>query len=667
MLTRSLLAPTLLFLLLLGSASPALSQNQQLIDSLEQSLPTLEGKERIKAFNDLCWEYRSLDTEKALAYGGQGLALAQELKDSVGIAQSYNDMGAILQTTSRYTEALAFFDKSLAIRGALNDSVGIAALHSKIGNIHESRSDFDKAMEYWLKALPVFESIGHTGGVSFLLNNIAVINQHQQNYEVALEYYRKSADLKIAMEDWGELAGTIINIASTYRGMGKDSLAKASYLECLEIARREKATLYLSQGLNNFGSLLLELKDYTEAKKYLDEALILRFQLSDLKGEASTRINLGHCFLELGELAKAEEQLLTALEIANEIGAKQEIQNANLRLSILYEQMPGKLQLALNHLKQYANTRDSILNTEKNKQISELATRYETAHKERQLQTFKLEKAEQELVVAQTQAALTRSRWLIGALVGGVLLLLIIGALIYRQQQLRQAQLRTQSKIDRQQLQLQAILQGEERERKRLATDLHDGLGQLLSTIKLNVSGFQHELKVENGTPEVALNTSLGLIDEAVGELRNISHNLMPSALLQLGLVPALDELVTKINRSGQIEVRFQTFGMEERLSDSLEITLYRVVQELLNNALKYAKASTISVQLLREGGELNVMLEDNGVGFDTKVIKTSTGIGWQNMYSRVEMLGGAIEVDSHPGHGTTVIIDLPATDSKAA
>ena len=271
------------------------------------------------------------------------------------------------------------------------------------------------------------------------------------------------------------------------------------------------------------------------------------------------------------------------------------------------------------------------------------------------------------LVVAQTQAALSRSRWFIGALVGGVVLLLVIGTLIYRQQKLRQEQLEKQTKIERQQVQLQAVLQGEERERKRLATDLHDGLGQLLSTIKLNVSGFQHELDTEGGNPKDALDTSLGLIDEAVGELRNISHNLMPSALLQLGLVPALDELVTKINRSGQIEVRLQTFGMESRLSDSLEITLYRVVQELLNNVLKYAKASSISVQLLREGGELNVMVEDNGVGFDTKIIKNSTGIGWQNMHSRVEMLGGVIEVDSHPGHGTTVIIDLPATDSKAA
>ena len=658
---KPLLHP-LLAILVLCLLCPGMgrSQSNALIDSLEHQLPTLEGKARTKALNDLCWEYRNIDADKALEYGNQGLALATEMGDSVGIAQSYNDMGAILHTVGRYDEAIESLNNSLAIREALKDTVGMASIYGKLGNVHERRTNLDVAMEYWLKSLVIFEQIDHKAYVSYLLNNIAVINQHQGNYEVALDYYGRSIAIKKEIEDWAEVAGSYLNVGNIHRLQGNDSLALYWCLLGVEMAIAEDAPVYEGQGLNIVGSIHMDAKRFDEALGYLEKGLAVRLEIEDRKGEASSRINLGHCYSNMGRYKESEQELLAALAIATEIGIKQEIQNSHLHLSQLYEKQSGKMALALDHHKQFSAMRDSILNTDKQQQISELQTRYETSKKERELQAAKLENAEQALQMAQTEAELTQSYWLIGALVSGLLLFLLLGVLIYRQQKLRQRQIETEARIQQQQIQLQAILQGEERERKRLASELHDGLGQMLSTIKLNVSGFQHELQADEGEPEKALNTSLELIDDAVSELRNISHNLMPSALLQLGLVPALEELVSKINRTGQLDVRFQTFGMEARQDSSLEVTLYRVVQELLNNALKYSKASSISVQLLKEGGELNVMVEDNGVGFDTSKLKTSTGIGWQNMNSRVEMLGGTIEVDSQPGHGTTVIIDVP-------
>lgn len=643
------------------------AQQTAVTDSLEKLLSKSNGNDRIKVLNDLCWEYQTIDPDKAVEYGYQALELAKAVNDSAGIAQSYNDLGTVFNNTGRYEKALDYYQRGFAIRQVLRDTLGLASLHVKIGSVYERRSEYSRALEEWIAALKIFEAYGQDAYVSYQLNNIAVINQHQRNYPAALDYYQQSVALKKALGEWDEIAGTYVNMASVYRLMGNDSLCRYYNTQAIELARERQVVPYLSQALNNMADMLLESGQYKAAIPHIEESLQLRLQLNDLKGEASSRVNLGHAYAGLGDKVEAERQLLAALDLAREIGARLELHKAHLQLSNLYETMPGKAALALEHLKHYANHRDTILNAETARQISELQTRYETERTERELNALELKKAEDDLAAAKTANTLERTRWAVVALVLLVILLLSFHAMFRRQQALKAQQQEAENRMAQQQTQLRAILKGEERERKRLALELHDGLGQLLSTIKLNVSGCQHEVATRGASASGDLNNALGLIDEAVSELRNISHNLMPSALLQLGLVPALEELTAKINRANQLNVRFQTFGMEQRSDAALEIMLYRVVQETLNNVLKYAQAKNVSVQLLREGNELNVMVEDDGVGFDTSTLKTATGIGWRNIQSRVEMMGGHIEVDSHPGHGTTVIIDLPANGTVQA
>jgi signal transduction histidine kinase len=239
------------------------------------------------------------------------------------------------------------------------------------------------------------------------------------------------------------------------------------------------------------------------------------------------------------------------------------------------------------------------------------------------------------------------------ALISGLSILFIIAMVLYNSR--RQYKLKEALAIEKEQLlksRFKATLEAEEKERKRIAQELHDGLGQLLSIVRINVAGIGEV----GGTKA---KNSLSLIDQSIAEVRTISHNLMPNALVSVGLKSALQGLVHKINSSGQIQA---TLNMKEDVvfSEAKTIGVYRIIQEVMNNAIKYAKSPKLTVTIWTENQHTFIEIKDEGVGFDTSQISQSSGIGWSNIFSRVELMAGKINIYSKFDQGTTVKIELP-------
>jgi signal transduction histidine kinase len=235
-----------------------------------------------------------------------------------------------------------------------------------------------------------------------------------------------------------------------------------------------------------------------------------------------------------------------------------------------------------------------------------------------------------------------------------------VAFLFYRKKQVEQ-----QAKLDaeianQKEIRTKSILEAEEKERRRIAQDLHDGVGQLLSAAKLNLSNLESKIKVETEDQKVAMQNALTLVDDSVKEVRAVSHNMMPNTLIKLGLGSAVREFITKLGNAPTLKVDLEIVGLDTRLNDQVETVLYRVIQEIVNNIIKHAKASQISMQLIRHETELNVMIEDNGIGFDTNKLDTFDGIGLKGIQTRIEFLNGSVHFDSSIGRGTTVIIDVP-------
>ncbi len=205
---------------------------------------------------------------------------------------------------------------------------------------------------------------------------------------------------------------------------------------------------------------------------------------------------------------------------------------------------------------------------------------------------------------------------------------------------------------------LKALIQAQDNERKRIARDLHDSLGSLLSSVRLRFNGLQKEFLYRVPEKAQRYDDSLRMLDEAIDELRQISHNMVPVSLSRFGLPSALQTFVGQINASGQLDVQLQILGLESRLPEEIEVLAYRICQELVQNVIKHARATTVRIQLILHNDSLNIMVEDNGIGMARESM--ARGFGFTTIQSNVDLLKGTFGIESQPGKGCLVLIDLP-------
>ncbi len=214
---------------------------------------------------------------------------------------------------------------------------------------------------------------------------------------------------------------------------------------------------------------------------------------------------------------------------------------------------------------------------------------------------------------------------------------------------------------------LNSTFEGQELERKRLAKEIHDGLGPLLSTVKLNLETVVSELKQKDNTNLLQrLENTSHLIDSITSDLRNISRDLMPTVLEDFGLVAALENLCRRLDETNKLKVNFYNSGMKNRFEKNIELGLYRIGQELINNAIKHSGGATLNIQLIKHKNSIVLMVEDNGTGFDEKAKNPANhGIGLINIEARTKALGGEFFIDSSEGRGVIATVEIPVSEEK--
>lgn len=290
--------------------------------------------------------------------------------------------------------------------------------------------------------------------------------------------------------------------------------------------------------------------------------------------------------------------------------------------------------------------KDSLFQSQTADKTAEYRTLYETEKKER----------ENLLKEAELKNEKQLRKLIVFAFVAGLLLLSLIFYLLYNRRLYEQKAAAAQLMAEEKLLRLKEVVQAEEKERERIARELHDGVGHLLSSAKLNLSAIE-EQDDEN---KAALENSMKIIDEALDETRTISHNLMPSALTELGFIAAVQQLARKINQASKVKVALQTEPQNFELSETKSTALFRIVQEVVNNMLKHADAASINISASKSEQVLHLSITDDGVGFDVNMINSSNGIGWKNIFARADMIHAVVTVNSLPGKGTTVQLQIP-------
>lgn len=288
--------------------------------------------------------------------------------------------------------------------------------------------------------------------------------------------------------------------------------------------------------------------------------------------------------------------------------------------------------------------------------IAETETKYKTASLRAQAETQKVELLKSKINLWSTGLSLT-------------LLLIFVGGIAYRMrqrsiisqknEQLKQHQI--DELLQKQELaSINAMMEGQEQERQRIAQDLHDRIGSQLAAVKLNMEALEDKVDKGHNENKGQFTKTYGMLDNLVDEVRKISHNMVSGVLMKFGLEVALHDLAASISNSGKIRVDVRVHNLHDRIAGKVELAVYRIIQELLANVLKHAQAQHITISLNRQDGNLNVMVEDDGRGFDQGRVKR--GMGLQNIQQRAEALNGAVNIDAKAGRGTTVIVDIPLT-----
>lgn len=564
---------------------------------------------------------------------------------------------------SHPSDAIGYMDSIISFAEEKQDTLAFAVAYANLGNTYHFLADHEMALEYANKAALLFQQLGrHLGLIDQLIGSGVYYKEMQQDSMAMVKYQEALAIFIKHPEDSSRLASLLSNMAVVYEELGEETMdttlvwkAIGDYKKVLAIDRRHGSPYWTSKTLNNLGNSFNSLgmmtkksHPYNNALHYFRWSIRLKKKVNDQSGLSLTYGNLG---LTLGLLGQQDSALFyrqLSLDIAEKTEIPQAIINGYEGLMI---QMASdhSYERAYEYSQKFIRLKDSMLTLEMAEKIATMQGRYDIERKEFDNQRLTIENTAKELELAKNE----RQRFLLFGGLGLLLLIIVFGYFYLRQRQKTQLQVET---AKQQKLRFKAIIEAEEKERVRVAQELHDGLGQMLTAAKLNLEGVE---EVADPEDRQLVENAISIIDGLVTEVRHISHNMMPAGLIELGLINAVRTLAEKVNESKLLTVQFKYSEDTPRFEQSVEIALYRVVQEVLNNMIKHAQAKKIHIELQYVNNKVNLVMSDDGKGFDTNTINRSKGIGWKNIFSRLSLIDGKIDINSAPGKGTTVNIDV--------
>jgi signal transduction histidine kinase len=636
----------------LGFFKLSLAQNIN-TDSIEAEL-TKNHPDTVKLqmLSDLNWYLGSSNIEKAKTFAERELELAKKIQNQKYIAQGLNDIGIILLKQNKFKEALVFHKDALKIRLTLPNKSDIASSYSKIGYCLTEMDEFKDALEAQLSALKIYHELQIKKHIAYTLNNICNLYINLKNFKKVNEYAQQSYQLALELNDRYSEATALNNLSSCHAKQKQMAEAIKKGQNALNIFLEIGDSASAGSMYNNLGHYYKEINNEQMALEYFKKAIEMALISNDLNSLGNFYSNIGNTYLALKNYAEAENNLKKAEKICTS-------QQMESTLIIIYKSfgdlyaLTGKGNLAVNYYQKYANLKDSIFSLDMANQISLLQTKFETQEKE--AQNLLLQK-ENELTLNK----LNKSNIVKWSLVLGITLICFTFYFWYKNYKIKQQHILSNRLLQQQEENSRAIIEAEEKERTRIARDIHDGIGQQLSAAKLNIEALKNTLNLTTERQQDLFNNTVSLIDDAVTEARQVSHSMLANSLLKLGLIGAVRDFINKLNNLAGVKINIETFGLNERLNETTEMILFRVLQEIVNNIIKHAKASEVSIQFIKHDNELCLLIEDNGVGFDTTQITNFKGIGIKNIQSRINYLNGKVYFDSSVNNGTTVNIEIP-------
>lgn len=623
--------------------------------ALQRILAMPDNVSKIRQLTDLTPQYVQKDIKKAKELSQLILSISTKLNDHEGIADGLSYLSYFDNYDGKSNEAIAKMIRSLDHYTAIQDSAGLGKVYGNLAVSYEAINKIDSGVYYREKAIAILEkSPTRLLGTQYL-NLAAQFNNRFENPVKALHYFKKAAGISESFKDSAKWAMALSGIGLTLIDLQRNDEALQYATQAVSIAKKCNDLIAISYALEGYGRVLLEKNRVEESIEACREAVKIGLQAGYPDGYIIGAITLGKGLEMKGAYKEESEVLQNALVQAKEFGNVQ-----------FYHDIYSGLASANYHLNNYKQAYtyrmeavaygDSMRTERDNRILAYLDARYQTAQKEAKIK-------QQELNVTNKELQLQKTNRMLASSIGGTIMAFLSALLIYfhfrNKKKLHHEQLQTIQKEKELQL-LQAVMQGEEKERSRIAKDLHDGVAGMLAAVKMHINSIATEVSEVRNTE--GFQQGLKLLDESSQEVRKTSHNLMPEVLLQYGLDEAIRRYCNNVSNSSRLKLEYDVIGDTPRFIDSFELSVYRIVQELLNNIVKHSKASEAIVQLSYQPGILTIAIEDNGIGV-SKDDATKDGMGLKSLQSRVKAMNGKIEFESTSGEGFNAYLEFETLD----
>ncbi len=580
--------------------------------------------------------YANNDFEKAKEYYLHAGNLSEKLNWNEGRYKYASGFFNILHREGLVDSSLVIIRHAYNLAKKENNEAWIAKTSMNMGVGYFYKSWHETTLQYFQEALHILEKQQTENNKETLIklyDNSGVLYRIMGLPEKAIEYDKKA--LALFGEEEPLLKGTVLYNLATACHINKDEKTEYYFKEALRICELHNNKYVMAAIYLGLGSLVLP-NDLKEAENYTRKALDICTEINNPNQGGLANLSLGLIELCRDNVKQAEQYSVTALQMAQQIGYAEYQVNAYRQLATLY---------AMQH--DFANYMKSSIQADS---IERVMARTATLHSGEEMKA-KYETEKKELKISALEAQKRWMTWL--SIAGGVVLLLVLTVFFFlwrwtvQKKRLAETQIK-QFEQEKQLVATQSILDGETRERTRLARDLHDGLGSMLTGIRLNLQEMKSGAAMVYADVE-RFDKALELLDESVREMRRVSHHLMPDSLSRFGLKPAVDDFCRNFSSA----VTFDYFGDETRLDPKLEVVIYRCIHELVNNAMKHSGASQIMVQIMQEPDRIAFTVQDDGCGFDLSAETKGTGL--QNIRTRIASFGGNFQIDSQKNRGTEV------------
>jgi signal transduction histidine kinase len=513
-------------------------------------------------------------------------------------------------------------------------------------------SDYQQVLPKFFRSLHLFDSLQNKDGIAGVNNEMAVFYHKQKDLEKSIQCLDVAEKAARSANNLESLSTTLGHRGAWLSMEGKYKEARPFFEEVLKIRKEIKDSVGLGYIYLDFAEMALNEGDLATSLKNIDLSTGIRTRMGDKQGVAVNMVNKGETYFNVGMYHEALPLFLEGLRGGKKIGYTDLVRHTNGFVAETYVAL-NDFRNAYKYQQEGHKLKDSLFNINRTKVIQDMQAKYEAEKKDQAIVVLDQENKLKE-------ATIERNYLFIAGLAVSVLLLCVVFFLWRNRNMQQQEVILQEQKIRLREAQINAVIESQEQERRRFASDLHDGMGQLLSALQMNISSLRQQTSFDKR--DQVFEASEQLLDEAHDEIRNIAFNLMPPVLVKEGLVPAVHELTRKINKSAKIKAYLSAFDVMERLPQVTEISLYRVIQEFLSNIIKYSNAEKVTISFTGYENELVLTIDDDGEGYDLKTFQeTKDGNGWRNVNSRISLIKGSIEIDTQPRRkNNTIIITVP-------